>query len=255
VEPNSFSAQTIFAVVSFFLGFFVAGPLQPKPAHSRDLLLPPDATPPAPIRSAAAPYAAVGRPTPRVSSWIEAPPSHLPFPLSNSVPRRLPSPFYSMKLMASLNLHCRRWPDASHPLKGASSTTTPHHTSCCLFLHLSVLQSRSSPITTAAACSSSPPDSPRRRAGRFRPRWGLLDSPLPFPFVAASSRRPNQSNDMTSVSLRPAMVARPWWTGMPLRSMAHGLGSQFFLLKNKLKIQLILEILAYSPLSFIEIKV
>jgi hypothetical protein len=54
---------------------------------------------------------------------------------------------------------------------------------------------------------------------------------------------------------KPAMVARPWWTGMPLRSMAHGVGSQFFLLKNKSKIQLISEILAYSPLSFIEIGV
>jgi hypothetical protein len=60
---------------------------------------------------------------------------------------------------------------------------------------------------------------------------------------------------MTPARPRPAMVAGPWWTGMPLRSMAHGLNSQFFLLKNKSKIQLILEILAYSPLGFIEIEV
>jgi hypothetical protein len=249
MEPNLFSAQTIFAAHFIFPGIFCSRP------SSR------------PISAQASPLEGPSpfswcHPSLRVSSRVEAPPGCLPFPLSNSAPRRLPSPFYSMKPMASLNLHRHRWPDASCPLgspcwpiKGASSTTTPHCTSCYLFLHLSVLQSCPSPIATTAACSSSPPASPRHRANRFWPRWGLLHSPLPFPFVAASSCQPKWPNDMTPVSPRPAMVARPWWASMPLRSMAHGLSSQFFLLKNKLKIQLISEILAYSPLSFIEIKV
>jgi hypothetical protein len=40
---------------------------------------------------------------------------------------------------------------------------------------------------------------------------------------------PERPLGQTPVSPRPTMVAGPWWTGMPLRSMAHALDSRLFI--------------------------
>jgi hypothetical protein len=50
-----------------------------------------------PPRSPAAPLAAVSHPPVRMRSRNDAPTGHLLFPYTNSTPRRLPSPYYSLK--------------------------------------------------------------------------------------------------------------------------------------------------------------
>jgi hypothetical protein len=93
-------------------------PFSPAPAHLSRLL--PLAKPRrrlAPLAGAAAPCTAVGRPSPRASRRIEAPPDCLPSPLINLAPHRLLSLLHSSK-WSILNIHHRR--------SVASSDPSPH---------------------------------------------------------------------------------------------------------------------------------
>jgi hypothetical protein len=116
-----------------------------------------------------------------------------------------------------------------HPLL-LSPQLFPHPSSLLRFLNVTVLS------TTSCHNHFPPPAHIHHRACRFRPRWGPSHSPLPFPSVVTSSRRPEWPNGATPASSPRRPWSSPPWTrgrrGLQATDQVHRIFSSKIILNS-----------------------
>jgi hypothetical protein len=200
------------------------------------------------LAGVAAPLATVSHPLVRVRSRNDAPPDRLLFPHTSSTPCRLPSPYYSSKLveLSSTEPPPDYSPTASLPLsppyKSRPRAPSPHHLPIprigSLHPHPYCTPTELSPppLCLAIARPNRAAPAPTNTAVRFPSFSKCFCGELP-PFVAAARWR----------VCRPVLVTSPPWTGRSSSLWDRGLGSRIFSVEKQIINLFKFEIFADSP--------